>query len=277
MALQKELDTARELAEKAGKMLLAEAARAGGPRGSGQKAEVDDEIDAFLSEQLHRAFPEDTILSEEGGLRAGKSDRVFLVDPHDGTRDFLLGRRETSISIALLVKDRPVLGVVHTPFSTPLTGANGFLISWAEGQPLRDGDTVAALSAPPKSLTEQDRVLISTRVKGNQLEENRLLLFPARLETCPSIATRLALAASGRIAMGLTIHTLSPWDFAGGQALLRGVGSDLVLEDGLVHTWVDGCTPTREGRAYFGARDLSLAISIAQRYQRHFFSQIEAT
>ncbi len=106
-------------------MLLAEAARKGGPRGSGQKAQVDDEIDALLSEQLKRAFPEDTVLSEEGGLRAGKSNRFFWVDPHDGTRDFLLGRRETSISIALFVKDRPVLGVVHAPFLRR-SGANGF-------------------------------------------------------------------------------------------------------------------------------------------------------
>lgn len=266
MTLQVELDLCRELAEEAGKMLILEAQRQGGPRGSGQKADIDDEIDAFLGDSIKRAFPEDTVISEEGGMRPGVSDRVFLIDPHDGTRDFLLGRRETSISIALVIKDTLVLGVVCAPFSTPMTGPNGFLYAWAKGHPLYDGNTPLELPAPPTSLTKDSLSLISTRVQGEKLEQNQRLLAPSRLENCPSIATRLALVAAGKADFGLTIHALSPWDFAGGQALLQGAGGDVFLEDGQPHLWEAGA-PKRVGKAYFGARHIPLLKELVGRFQ----------
>lgn len=128
--------------ETAGRMLAAEFARRGGPRGGGGHAEVDAEIEVILREQLLALLPA-RWLGEETGEQAGPGGGFcWLVDPHDGTSAFLDGHRGSAVSIALLHNGVPVLGVVHAPLS-PDRGAD--TIAWAEGLDhlLRNGARVA--------------------------------------------------------------------------------------------------------------------------------------
>jgi fructose-1,6-bisphosphatase/inositol monophosphatase family enzyme len=129
-------------AEAAGRLLAAEFARPGGPRGEGSHAEIDQEIEVGLRDRLFALLPA-RWLGEETGAdpRPGGTD-CWIVDPNDGTSAFLAGHRGSAVCIALLRGGVPALGVVHAPLS-PDRGAD--TIAWAEGMDhlLRNGQPVA--------------------------------------------------------------------------------------------------------------------------------------
>lgn len=266
-----ELKVVVELIKECGDMLLEEAEREGGPRGSGEKADIDDEIDALIHARLSEAFPDDTIISEEHGRKDGTSGRAFLVDPHDGTRDFLNGRRETSVSIGLVDHGKLVLGVVYAPFATEFTGPDGLLASWSEGEPLRKNGRIVANLDHPESLSESSKVVISTRIQGEKLKRNREILAPAKVDHCASIATRLALVAVGEVDCALTLaHTLADWDFAAGQALIYGAGGNVVDPSGDLIRWRGLESDYTVCYGYFGARHVDLARDVARRFDEEF-------
>jgi myo-inositol-1(or 4)-monophosphatase len=80
-------------------------------------SEVDLAVDAFLREQLFKLDPEAGWLSEETADSAERlmCPRVWVVDPIDGTRDFVKGRRGWAVSIALVEGGRPLIGVLDAP------------------------------------------------------------------------------------------------------------------------------------------------------------------
>ena len=82
-------------------------------------------------------------------LEADPNGFCWVVDPHDGTRAFLEGRRGSAVSIALLRRGEPVLGVVYAP-SSPDRGPD--MIAWAEGAGItRNGQPVADRPAPARA------------------------------------------------------------------------------------------------------------------------------
>ena len=116
------------LAEAAGRVLAAEFIRPGGPRGRAGHADVDDEIERNLRDELLKLFPARWLGEESGELVGPGGAWCWLVDPHDGTRAFLAGERGSAISIALLRDGVPVLGIVHAPLSP---SASKKLCPWA--------------------------------------------------------------------------------------------------------------------------------------------------
>src|SRR5512141_910538 len=112
--LRRALEVAIAAARRAGDILRADLHRPGGPRGGGDKAEADTEAELACRRLLSEAFPRWGYLGEETGAAAGEpGEPVWLVDPNDGTRDYLKGRRGSAVSIGLLVDRVPKLGVVY--------------------------------------------------------------------------------------------------------------------------------------------------------------------
>jgi ADP-ribosylglycohydrolase/fructose-1,6-bisphosphatase/inositol monophosphatase family enzyme len=229
MDLRAALDVAVDAARAAGAILRDDFHRPDGPRGHVDKAEADVEAERLIRSRLGAAFPDWGYLGEETGRGAGEAGKpVWLVDPNDGTRDYLVGRRGSAVSIGL-VRDRlPVLGVVFA-FGYPDDG--GDLFAWAEGcGPMRRNGHLVG-SRLPDELSSRDVVLVSS--KGDRAAETNLLCAaPARYRPVPSIAHRLALVAAGEAAAATSIHSPGAWDYGAGHALLRGVGGVLVDESG---------------------------------------------
>jgi len=266
-----ELDRVLALAREGAELLRAEAARADGPRGAGAKAPVDDEICALLVDGLRAAFPEDAVVSEELPPLAGTSGRAFVIDPHDGTSHFLRGSRDTSISIGLVAGGELLLGVVYAPLPSPLTGPDGLLVSWARGAPLLRNGAPVAVGERPRELGPGALVLASPRMRPQVRAWNEAVLDPARLEGCGSFATRLALVATGDVAGGYTLRNqLGPWDYAGGQALLRAAGGALVDDDGDRIGWADAAPASEDRHHFFAGATLDLARELARRYREAF-------
>ena len=77
--------------------------------------EADRQVEALLIARLKKAFPDDGIFGEEGGEIPGTSGRIWVIDPIDGTFNFVRGGQNWAISIGLYEKRRPVFGVIHAP------------------------------------------------------------------------------------------------------------------------------------------------------------------
>ncbi len=252
----------------AGALLVAERARAGGPRGGGETAPVDVEIERQLRTALLAAWPA-RFVGEELGVVACAADAspeqqrsCWVVDPHDGTRDFLRGLGGSSVSVAFLNEGRPVLGVVYAPMP-PDRGPD--LIAWAEGTgPIQRNGLVIGSREPPlarQQLTSAHRVLMS-RSAEHRPEASAALIAPAQWMPMTSIAYRLALVAAGDAVATLTLHGVQSWDIAAGHALLLGAGGELYNDAGVpVRYDVDG---TAEVRACFGGAPAA-ALELASR------------
>ncbi|MGM4914430.1 inositol monophosphatase family protein [Rhizobium sp. 768_B6_N1_8] len=77
--------------------------------------EADRQVEALLIARLNQAFPDDGIFGEEGGEVRGTSGRIWVIDPIDGTFNFVRGSQNWAISIGLYENRRPVFGVIHAP------------------------------------------------------------------------------------------------------------------------------------------------------------------
>lgn len=241
------------LVEAAGERLRAEWQRPGGPQGQGDKARVDDEIEAFLREGL-LALLEADFWGEETGQAQGGHACCWVVDPHDGTRDFLLGLPGSSVSVGLLRDGVPVLGVVHAPFS-PDRGSD--CLAWAEGLPhlLRNGRPHGVdLSA--RQLTEDSIVWLNAAAL-HRPQANLALCRPARFVASPSVAYRLARAAAGDGDCAVSLTTLAAHDVAGAHALLIGAGGVLLDQDGQPLVYDD---MARVSRHCFGGAPAACAL-----------------
>jgi ADP-ribosylglycohydrolase/fructose-1,6-bisphosphatase/inositol monophosphatase family enzyme len=227
--LRAPLEQATAVACRAGELLRADLHRPGGPRGQGDKADADTEAEQLIRGWLLGAFLGWGFLGEETGHVAGHpGEPLWLVDPNDGTRDYLKGRRGSAVSIALLVEGVPRLGVV---FSFAAPDGRGDLFTWAEGcgPLLRNGRPVEPL--PARGLGPLDVVLVSSAADSDPTG-NLACVTPARFRAVPSIAHRLALVAAGEAAAAVSLNWPSAWDYAAGHALLRGAGATLVDEQG---------------------------------------------
>lgn len=207
--------------EAAGELLVREWEREGGPRGGGDKAAVDEEIERLLYEQLIGLLDVD-FWGEETCQRLTGQRFCWVVDPHDGTRDFLLGSPGSAISVALLRDGQPVLGVVCAPIS-PDRGRD--CIAWAEGLPhLLRNDAAHPVDLSGSRLETGEIVWLSAAA-ARKPHANIRLCAPARFVAMPSVAYRLARVAAGDGVAAVSLTSLSAHDVAAAHALLIGAGA----------------------------------------------------
>lgn len=176
---------------------------------------ADLEIDDLLRTGVSDAFPEDGWLSEETAddrERLTKS-RVWIADPIDGTRAFLEGWDEWSISIALTVDKTPVLAVVYAPatgewFQAELqkgASCNGNIISCTP-HPHIEGATIYG----PRSLPNPDKWPTPWP--------------PVKMQWANSIAYRMARVASGHVDAAVSITPKSEWDLVAAHLIVSEAG-----------------------------------------------------
>lgn len=215
-----------DLVVEAGALITSELQRPNGPRGSGYKADIDVEIEVMLRRGLDQILSCDFV-GEETGKHLTGHRHCWVVDPNDGTSDFLHGRPGSAISVGLLDGVEPVLGVVYAPASP--RGPD--CIAWQEGMQsiLRNGQVIAPAI---KNRGLRGSVVFVSSAAAYRRAENDLLCAPAVCEPMPSIACRLARAAAGDGIAGVSLYPVSPHDVVAGHALLRAVGGDLFDQDG---------------------------------------------
>ncbi len=217
------------IVENAGGRLAAEFSRPEGPRGHDDKADIDVELELFLRDALLALCPGRFVGEECGIIDAPDAPWCWLVDPQDGTRAFLQGKRGSAVSVALLHNAVPVLGVVYAP-DAPDLGPD--MIAWAAGMDhlLRNGEKWH-IDLSERDLSPGEFVYMSHHSPRRPIV-NAQRATPARFIPMPSIAYRMA-----RVAVGDGVATASTsgpgdLDYAAGHALLIGAGGIMIDQTG---------------------------------------------
>lgn len=171
---------------------------------------------------IEARFPDDAWLSEEDADDPGRLDRsrVWIVDPLDGTREFIKGVPEFCVSIGLAVNGSPVLGVVHHPLRTELFDAVRGGGARLNGKPLRVRPPVDG--RPP-------RLLVSRSEPRRRLAE---LAREFTLEPMGSIAYRLASVGRGYADATLTFRRVKEWDVCAGIVIVEEAGGRTMTAPG---------------------------------------------
>lgn len=179
---------------------------------------------------LKALTPDIPVISEEGGLPAfdvrGKWSRYWLIDPLDGTKEFVNRNGEFTVNIALIDNKRPVLGVVHVPVQEKTyTGCDGV------GASLRLGD------GAPQSIAVTSRSATPVRVVGSRSHRGASLdAFLEKLvdfEMLPmGSSLKFCVVAEGGADVYPRLGLTSEWDTAAAQAVVEQAGGAVLELDG---------------------------------------------
>ena len=184
--------------------------------------EADEAADAVLRAILPREG--EGWLSEESAddLSRLECDRVWVVDPIDGTREFIEGIPEWCVSIGLLEGGVPMAGGIFNPATEELVLGS-----------LEDGVT---LNGGPAVVTEPDLsepvVVLASRSEIRRGEWERFRDGRFEVRACGSVAYKMGLVAAGLADATWTLVGKSEWDVAAGTALVRAAGGVVTLANG---------------------------------------------
>ncbi len=171
---------------------------------------ADLAVDAFLKRELGRLLPAAGWLSEETADHPERLERglCWLVDPIDGTRDFIRGRAGWAVSVALASGGKPLLGMLVAPARGETWSAVAGQGAFLNGRRLRASERteLAGARVPADSLPKEDRDL-------------------TMVEKPNSIALRIAMVADGRADLLATLRWGFEWDIAAATLIAREAGA----------------------------------------------------
>lgn len=160
------------------------------------------------------------VVTEEGDDLHLAAERYWLVDPLDGTRDFLAGNGEFTVNIALVNQHRPVLGVVFAPaINTVYAGAEG-IGAWRVKDGLDSKLSIQARSASPRMAVSRfhDHPDVGIFAAQNRITQRVAI----------GSALKYGFLADGAVDVFPRLVGSSEWDTAAGQALLEAVGGQVL-------------------------------------------------
>lgn len=175
-------------------------------------SEADLEVDRFLKRELGRLLPSAAWLSEESAddKARTRSGLIWLVDPIDGTRDFVAGRSGWAVSVALVSSGRPLIGMLAAPArDEEWAGCAGQGAS-LNGVPIRASQRTVFSGArvPTHTLPKEDADLIA-------------------VDQPNSIALRIAMVAANRADLVATLRWGYEWDIAAATLIAREAGAEV--------------------------------------------------
>ena len=231
--MESELEQAKALALGAGEILLKYYLGDGAVhwKAPGDPVtEADRSANEYIVGNLKRAFPKHAVLSEEApdDLVRLENSHVWMVDPMDGTREFIESRDEFSVMIGLAVNGKPVVGAVYQPTSKRL-----YYAAAGMGAFLDVNGTVTPLRVSPERVASRMTLAISRSHRSSRVESIRERLRIPETIRSGSVGLKVGLICEARahlyIHVGDRTHL---WDTCGPDAILREAGGRLTDIDG---------------------------------------------
>lgn len=196
---------------------------------------VDHKAEEAIISILKQSYPDHGILAEESGIQDESSDFQWIIDPLDGTTNFLHGFPQFSVSIALKHKNRLEVGIIYDPVSQELFSASRGNGATLNGKKIR----VTSHKGLHNALLGTGFPYYDQSYLDTYLETMKALMQKtAGLRRPGSAALDLAWLAAGRID-GFWEFNLKAWDIAAGALIVReagGIVSDFNNQDGYLES-----------------------------------------
>lgn len=230
------LDELTTVVAHAAAAIMAIAPAALSPRQKADQSPVtaaDEAGEGVIVEGLARLLPGVPVVSEEAAARPSVLPSCFvLVDALDGTREFVAGRPEFTVNIALIADGSPVMGLVAGPALRRLwrgiVGRGAERLVLAEGEPkVLESTAIRTRRAPPYGL-----VAALSRSHGDAQTEALLGRLPVAERTTLGSSAKFCLVAEGSADLYARLAPTCEWDIAAGHAVLAAAGGTVMTPDG---------------------------------------------
>ena len=194
--------------------------------------EADEAADAIISAGLRAAFPDVPLVTEEQSASHKQTVSTFLiVDPLDGTKEFIKRRGDFTVNIAYVVNGSPIRGVVYAPVKDRLfiTDASGVSLEETGDFP-RD---CMGPASPIKVKTPDNAALlvVASRSHRDQLTDDYINKYNVKDSKSAGSSLKFCLIATGEADIYPRIGRTMEWDTAAGHAVLTGAGGAVVRFD----------------------------------------------
>ncbi|WP_294923860.1 3'(2'),5'-bisphosphate nucleotidase CysQ [uncultured Paracoccus sp.] len=194
--------------------------------------QADEEADALISAGLRAAFPDVALVTEEQADTHGQSlSTFFIVDPLDGTKEFVQRRGDFTVNIAYVVDGAPVLGVVYAPARERL------FYTLPEGGAVEEkapfGPTPGEVAPIGVNTTPDNRglMVVASKSHRDQATDDYIGQYGVRDMTSAGSSLKFCLVATGEADLYPRLGRTMEWDTAAGDAVLRAAGGEVVRFD----------------------------------------------
>ncbi|MBW8709075.1 MAG: 3'(2'),5'-bisphosphate nucleotidase CysQ [Alphaproteobacteria bacterium] len=201
--------------------------------------DADEEAEKLILAELAAAFPGVPVVAEEqaaAGRVAAVGSRFFLVDPVDGTKEFVRRGGEFTVNIGEILDGVPVSGVVFAPAIGRLfagaAGEGAFEISggWSVGESQSDQNKVRAIAA--RAPAPDGLVAVSSKSHPDAQTDELLKTLPIKGNSHAGSSLKFCLVAAGEADIYPRAGHTMEWDTAAGDAVLRAAGGRMTDWDG---------------------------------------------
>ena len=248
-----------EIAWNAGNIILGHYAAGVEARRKDDQSPVtvaDEEAEVFILGELRKAWPGVAVIAEEevaSGTMHEIGARFFLVDPLDGTKEFISRNGEFTVNIAEIENGKPIRGVVYAPAKNRLffgerdSGAfeiatqSGTMPNFASAKP------IAARAAPADGL-----VAVASRSHRDYNTDEFLKGYPVKDFVAAGSSLKFCLVAAGEADIYPRLGRTMEWDTAAGHAVLAAAGGSVTTVDGRPFTY--GKVEEKFANQFFVAR-----------------------
>lgn len=194
--------------------------------------EADELADGIISRGLAAAFPDMALVTEEQAASHSETAATFfLVDPLDGTKEFIQRRGDFTVNIALIEDGVPTRGVVYAPAKDRLfyTGANGQSV---EEMGAHSPDEIGSLTHLRVATPDPDAlVVVASKSHRDQATDSYIGRYPIGDFRSAGSSLKFCLVAAGEADLYPRLGRTMEWDTGAGQAVLLGAGGRVVRFD----------------------------------------------
>ena len=192
---------------------------------------ADEAADALISDGLRAAFPEMPLVTEEQSDSHGQSVSTFLiVDPLDGTKEFVQRRGDFPVNIALVEDGQPTLGVVYAPAKGRLFYTDASGVSVEEQGPF-DADTPGATAPINVSTPDAALRVVASKSHRDAATDDYIGKYEVADMKSAGSSLKFCLVATGEADIYPRLGRTMEWDTAAGHAVLGGAGGKVVRFD----------------------------------------------
>jgi 3'(2'), 5'-bisphosphate nucleotidase len=194
--------------------------------------EADEAADALIAEILRAEFPDTLIVTEEqADSHSAHADSFLIVDPLDGTKEFIKRRGEFTVNIAYVENGVPVRGVVYAPAKDRL------FYTRADGQSVEETGALAVETVgdlTPMSVTKADNsalMIVASKSHRDQATDDYIAKYNVKDMTSAGSSLKFCLVATGEADLYPRLGRTMEWDTAAGHAVVLGAGGKVVRFD----------------------------------------------